>query len=175
MLDDPCAFVKAKQRGHAIDAQVGELGSYARVVQPGAHRVGTEMGDVAGNLRGAPVVVDRDVPHGAPVVSFLAVVNHHVHVITGPQRFDPDVERRSERRFGAAVGGEVAGADEPVVAGDLSPAQLFWIIKNGINMTGMPSFGLIEVPDQEIWTIVAFVKKLPSVSEADFKAWTAKP
>jgi hypothetical protein len=42
-------------------------------------------------------------------------------------------------------------------------------------MTGMPSFGLIEVPDQEIWTIVAFVKKLPSVSEADFKAWTAKP
>ena len=35
------------------------------------------------------------------------------------------------------------------VADDLSPAQLFWVIKNGINMTGMPSFGLIEVPDQE--------------------------
>jgi hypothetical protein len=31
------------------------------------------------------------------------------------------------------------------------------------------------VPDQEIWTIVAFVKKLPNVSEADFKAWTTKP
>jgi hypothetical protein len=42
-------------------------------------------------------------------------------------------------------------------------------------MTGMPSFGLIEVPDQEIWTIVAFVKKLSSVSDADFKAWTTKP
>ena len=26
------------------------------------------------------------------------------------------------------------------VAGELSPAQLFWVIKNGINMTGMPSF-----------------------------------
>jgi hypothetical protein len=37
---------------------------------------------------------------------------------------------------------------------------LFWVIKNGINMTGMPSFGAINVPDQEIWTIVAFVKKL---------------
>ena len=24
------------------------------------------------------------------------------------------------------------------VAGELSPAQLFWVIKNGINMTGMP-------------------------------------
>ena len=55
------------------------------------------------------------------------------------------------------------------------PRHLFWVVKNGINMTGMPSFGLIEVPDQEIWTIVAFVKKLPSVSDADFKAWTAKP
>jgi mono/diheme cytochrome c family protein len=61
------------------------------------------------------------------------------------------------------------------VADQLTPEQLFWVIKNGINMTGMPSFGLIEVPDQEIWTIVAFVKKLPNVSEADFKAWTTKP
>ena len=55
------------------------------------------------------------------------------------------------------------------------PQELFWVVKNGIHMTGMPSFGLIEVPDREIWTIVAFLKKLPSVSEADFKAWAAKP
>jgi mono/diheme cytochrome c family protein len=61
------------------------------------------------------------------------------------------------------------------VANERTPQQLFWVIKNGINMTGMPSFGAIEVPDQEIWTIVAFVKKLPSVSDADFKAWTTKP
>jgi mono/diheme cytochrome c family protein len=55
------------------------------------------------------------------------------------------------------------------------PQELFWVVKNGIHMTGMPSFGLIEVPDREIWTLVAFLKKLPNVSEADFKAWTAKP
>jgi mono/diheme cytochrome c family protein len=59
------------------------------------------------------------------------------------------------------------------LANDRAPKQLFWVIKNGINMTGMPSFGAIEVPDQEIWTIVAFVKKLPSVSNDDYKAWTA--
>ena len=29
------------------------------------------------------------------------------------------------------------------------PRELFWVIKNGIKMTGMPSFGLIGVPDQE--------------------------
>jgi hypothetical protein len=48
------------------------------------------------------------------------------------------------------------------------------VIKNGINMTGMPSFGPTGVPDGEIWTIVAFLKKLPNVSEADYKAWTAE-
>ena len=55
------------------------------------------------------------------------------------------------------------------------PQDLYWVIKNGIHMTGMPSFGLTEVSDQEIWTIVAFVKKLPSVTDADFKAWSTKP
>jgi mono/diheme cytochrome c family protein len=56
-----------------------------------------------------------------------------------------------------------------------SPSQLFWVIKNGINMTGMPSFALAGAKDDEIWSIVAFLKKLPNVSEADYKAWTAPP
>jgi mono/diheme cytochrome c family protein len=54
------------------------------------------------------------------------------------------------------------------------PAQLFWVIKNGVKMTAMPGFGAIGADDKEIWSIVAFAKKLPSVSEADFKAWTEK-
>jgi mono/diheme cytochrome c family protein len=59
------------------------------------------------------------------------------------------------------------------VVGDLSPAQLFWVIKNGINMTGMPSFAQAGADDDDIWLIVAFLKKLRGVSEADYKAWTA--
>lgn len=61
------------------------------------------------------------------------------------------------------------------IANELTPSQMFFVIKNGINMTGMPGFGLIEVGDPEIWSIVAFVKKLPSVSEADYKTWTEAP
>jgi mono/diheme cytochrome c family protein len=61
------------------------------------------------------------------------------------------------------------------VVDHLSPSQLFWVIKNGINMTGMPSFALAGVKDDEIWSIVAFLKKLPGVSEADYKGWTAPP
>ena len=55
------------------------------------------------------------------------------------------------------------------------PRELFWVIKNGIKMTGMPGFGLVNVPDREIWNIVAFLKKLPSVTPADFKTWSAPP
>jgi mono/diheme cytochrome c family protein len=56
---------------------------------------------------------------------------------------------------------------------DLAAEQLFWAIKNGINMTGMPGFG--DAPDPEIWSIVAFLKKLPTISDEDFKSWTATP
>ena len=31
------------------------------------------------------------------------------------------------------------------IAKDRQPPQLFWVVKNGIKMTGMPSFGSIEV------------------------------
>jgi len=52
------------------------------------------------------------------------------------------------------------------------PRQLFWVVKNGINMTGMPSFGATGMEDKEIWSVVAFLKKLPDVKEDDFKKWT---
>lgn len=52
------------------------------------------------------------------------------------------------------------------------PREIFWIVKHGIGMTGMPSFGNAGVSDREIWAITAFVKRLPKVSEQDFKAWS---
>jgi mono/diheme cytochrome c family protein len=53
------------------------------------------------------------------------------------------------------------------VAKDRTPAEIYWVVKNGINMTGMPSFG--DAPDADLWSIAAFVKKLPAMSEDDFK------
>ena len=47
-----------------------------------------------------------------------------------------------------------------------SDAQLFWILKNGIKMTGMPSWA--DHGDDDLWAIVAFLKKLPTMSEADY-------
>ena len=61
------------------------------------------------------------------------------------------------------------------VVNDRTPSQLFWVIKNGINMTGMPSFAIAGASDDDIWSIVAFLEKLPNVSEVDYKSWTTTP
>jgi mono/diheme cytochrome c family protein len=60
------------------------------------------------------------------------------------------------------------------VAKERSASEIFWVAKNGLKFTGMPSFSAIGVNDQELWQIAAFVKKLPSVSEQDYKTWTAR-
>lgn len=42
-----------------------------------------------------------------------------------------------------------------------SDRELFWIVKNGIRLSGMPGFGRVE-PDDHIWNLVHFVRTLPS-------------
>lgn len=54
-------------------------------------------------------------------------------------------------------------------AGHEGPEELFWVTKNGIKMTGMPSFGVTH-SDDEIWAIVAFMKKMPSLTPAQYEA-----
>ena len=57
-------------------------------------------------------------------------------------------------------------------AKDMKVTEIFWVIKNGIRMTGMPNFGANGMTDDQAWAVAAFVKKLPSVSDADYKGWT---
>jgi len=66
-------------------------------------------------------------------------------------------------------------ADLKEVADARPRKEAFWIIKNGINMTAMPSFEKAGVSDDELWTIVAFVKQFPKVTPEEYKAWTATP
>jgi len=47
-----------------------------------------------------------------------------------------------------------------------SPAELFWIVKNGFKMTGMPSWD--QHSDEELWATVAFLEKLPGMTKADY-------
>ena len=66
-------------------------------------------------------------------------------------------------------------ADLKETAPQRTAAEIFYVIKNGIKMTGMPSFGSTGVPDDEMWKIAAFVKKIPTTTDADYKAWSAAP
>lgn len=45
-----------------------------------------------------------------------------------------------------------------------SDQELFWIIQNGIRLTGMPAFGQVESPDH-IWDLVNYVRTLPRKSQ----------
>ncbi len=47
-------------------------------------------------------------------------------------------------------------------------AQWFWIVKNGIKMTGMPAFGVTHT-DEEVWDIIAFVEAMPKLSPEQYQ------
>ena len=53
-------------------------------------------------------------------------------------------------------------------AADRSPAELFWVIKHGIRMTGMPAWGPTH-EDDELWEVVAFAKRLPELDAAGYR------
>lgn len=48
-----------------------------------------------------------------------------------------------------------------------SNGELYWIVKNGVKMTGMPAFGFTH-SDERLWAIVAFVKQLPRMTPEQY-------
>lgn len=48
-------------------------------------------------------------------------------------------------------------------------AEEFWMIKHGVKMTAMPAWGRTH-SDELIWDMVAFVRKLPSLSAQQYQA-----
>jgi ketosteroid isomerase-like protein len=52
-----------------------------------------------------------------------------------------------------------------------TPAEQFWIIKHGLKMTAMPAWGTTH-SDEEIWNMVAFLQKLPTMTPEQYQALT---
>jgi mono/diheme cytochrome c family protein len=122
----------------------------------------------------------------------MASIAHHANVNSPINLEDTSIVQAGAKAFAARGCANCHGApgvtwqkfseglqpdppDLKDVVKEREPAQLFWVVKHGIKMTGMPSFGAIGADDKEVWSIVAFIKKIPNVSEADFKAWSANP
>lgn len=55
----------------------------------------------------------------------------------------------------------------------IDPRDAFWAIKHGLKMTAMPAWGLSH-DDATIWSLVAFVQRLPDMSPQEYKEIVAK-
>ena len=54
-------------------------------------------------------------------------------------------------------------------AAEMTSAELFWVTKNGIKMTGMPAWGATH-DDSSIWPVIAFMKELPGLDGPAYQA-----
>ena len=57
-------------------------------------------------------------------------------------------------------------------AQDWTPAELYWIVKNGVKMTGMPAFAPTH-NERELWAIVAFLQKLKAMTPEQYRTYAS--
>jgi mono/diheme cytochrome c family protein len=104
--------------------------------------------------------------------------------IVAPESFNEEQVRAGSKEFRAMCAGchgapgkmrSAAGKglrprapDLALAARDWTTANLFWIVKNGVKMTGMPAFGPTH-NDQTIWNLVAFVRQLPDMTPEQYQ------
>jgi mono/diheme cytochrome c family protein len=130
-------------------------------------------------------------PHQAGVGWFLATVrNHSIETqsaaIVPPALNDPDLIRTGVHEYDAmcATCHGAPGREPSEVGRGLNPpppklgitevqaysdAELYWIIKHGIRMTGMPAFGPTH-DERTVWSLVAFLRSLPGMSAQQYAA-----
>ena len=53
---------------------------------------------------------------------------------------------------------------------DLSDGELFYWIENGVRLTAMPAWGAAGHDEEASWTLVAFIRRLPSLTTEDVAA-----
>jgi mono/diheme cytochrome c family protein len=51
----------------------------------------------------------------------------------------------------------------------LSDGEIYFIIHNGIRLSGMPAWGPPSGPDRDSWALVHFIRRLPSLSADELK------
>lgn len=156
--------------------------------------IGVISAVVGAGLIGAVVVLNGwfDTTASSPHHRLVAQITHTTMVhavhdraksIRAPDRFTPrqvqlgftDYEQRCVACHGgpATPRAPFAAAMTPTppylldAAKRWSPAELYWIVHNGVKMTAMPAWGEVE-SDDRVWNLVAFLEALPRISAADY-------
>lgn len=111
-----------------------------------------------------------------------SVRRHAANITLGPSFDSPDLSEGFEHYRAMCMGchgapgverGEIGtGLNPPApelaaMESDHSPQEVYWIIKNGIKMTGMPAFGPTH-DDEKLWDLTALVLRLPEMSPSQF-------
>jgi mono/diheme cytochrome c family protein len=68
-----------------------------------------------------------------------------------------------------ALGMTPAPANLAYTARAWSPAEVFWVVKQGLKMTGMPAWKH-RLVDDDIWAIVGFMRELPKLSPEEYRS-----
>lgn len=137
--------------------------------------------------------ISADEPHWRPVEAFITVfrdraIAHHAAGLAVPANLDdPAVISLGAEHYNAMCTGchlspvqrdsEIQPGlypQPPKLAeqGIHDPAEAFWVIKHGIKLTAMPAWGPTH-DDEEIWAMVAFLRKLPTLDAAAYRRLTA--
>lgn len=55
------------------------------------------------------------------------------------------------------------------------PAQLFWVVRNGIKMSAMPRIGPERISDDQVWQVAAFLQEASSLTEGEYREIVEPP
>ena len=105
-----------------------------------------------------PAVGGEQLQHG---------IDHYIKMCV-PCHGAPGVERGEYGKGMTPTPPDLAKAAE-----EWSAPELYWILKHGIKLAGMPAFGATHT-DYELWGIVSFVQQLPNISPAEFNRLAAE-
>jgi mono/diheme cytochrome c family protein len=136
--------------------------------------------------------IGADSPHEPITYRFLTMVREHsitrhAKDISVPKLDDPALVLKGAGQYAAmCTGCHLAPGmrDSEIRAGlypqppnlsqqPVDPREAFWVIKHGIKMSGMPAWGATH-DDPTIWSMVAFLQKLPGMTPAQYKDMVAK-
>lgn len=71
-----------------------------------------------------------------------------------------------------AIGLTPAPANLVATAREWRVTDIYWVVRNGIKMSGMPAWEY-RLSDAQIWDVVAFVQRLPAFSPSEYGQWNA--
>lgn len=71
-----------------------------------------------------------------------------------------------------ALGLTPAASNLAHTAREWKPAEIYWVVRNGIKMAGMPAW-LYRMSEEDLWAVTAFVMTLPALSPQQYREFAA--